>query len=269
MFTLADHLLAVIVGVVVPVASARSGRDASLRMAMATDPEVRRAVVQQSAALQWLMCGLVMGATWLRGADVDALGLSPRGVEPGLAIAFVLALVGALALIVRGQVILRNPWRRQRTLAKSAAAAPFLPRTRAEQRGWVWLSVTAGFCEEVIFRGFLLAYGLAWATGEFGPPSPDQPAAWAAAVFVSLAFGASHLYQGRTEALKVVVFGSSLAFLYVLSGSIWPSILLHVFVDIHEGWLWTRALQAEGEELLAIHGIGGTQDAPRAAADDE
>ncbi|QDU69446.1 CPBP family intramembrane glutamic endopeptidase [Engelhardtia mirabilis] len=250
MFTLADHLLAVAVGVVLPVLSAKGGADPAMRMALATDPELRRAVVQQSAATQWLVTGLVLGATWLRGADANALGLSPRGVEPGLAFAFLIALAAALVLVLRGRFILADPWRRQRTLAQSAAAAPFLPRTPREEAGWIWLSITAGFCEEIIFRGFLLAYALAWATGEFAPPSPDQPAAWAAAVFVSLAFGASHLYQGKREAAKVVVFGSSLSVLYVLSGSIWPSILLHIFVDLHEGWLWTKALRAEADELI-------------------
>ena len=69
-------------------------------------------------------------------------------------------------------------------------------------------------------------------------------------MLVSLAFGASHLYQGPRQATKVTIYGSSLSFLYVLTGSLWPSILLHVFVDLHEGWLWTRVWDEEGEAVF-------------------
>lgn len=252
MFTLADHILALLVGVVLPVASARSmaGKDRDeFRLALARDVRLRKAIVQQSTAMQWLITGLVLGATWLRGQDTRALGLSPRGHEPGLLAGYLIAVALAVALMIRARVVLSSPERRHRSLARSAAAAGFLPRTRSEHAGWIWLSITAGFCEEIIYRGFLLAYALAWVAGEFGVPNSAHPAAWAAAVLVSLAFGASHLYQGPRDALKVTLYGSSLSFLYVLSGSLWPSILLHMFVDLHEGRLWTRLLEVEGDAL--------------------
>src|ERR1700678_2106563 len=63
----------------------------------------------------------------------------------------------------------------------------FLPSSRLERRWWVALSLTAAFCEEVLFRGFLLRYlhtspwrlGLVWAS-----------------LFAAAVFGAHHLYQG-------------------------------------------------------------------------
>ena len=51
------------------------------------------------------------------------------------------------------------------------------------------------------------------------------------------AVAGAHLYQGGRQALKVGVAGALFGALYVLSGSLWPGILLHAFVDLHEGWL--------------------------------
>ena len=62
---------------------------------------------------------------------------------------------------------------------------PLLPSTTEERVGFLGLSVTAGLCEEFLFRGYLiwvLAPYLGW---------------WGAAAFSRLSFGVVHAYQGR------------------------------------------------------------------------
>ena len=48
-------------------------------------------------------------------------------------------------------------------------ADPLVPRTKGERRGVILLALTAGICEELMFRGFVIWYFLAfWPGTRFG-----------------------------------------------------------------------------------------------------
>ena len=84
---------------------------------------------------------------------------------------------------------------------------------------------TAGFGEELIFRGFLMA-GLARCFG-------GGRAAWAAALVISsLVFGLIHLRTGAGGVLSTGMNGALLAGLYLLSRrSIWAPYIAHGLAD--------------------------------------
>ncbi len=94
------------------------------------------------------------------------------------------------------------------------------PRRPAEHDRFVWLSITAGITEEIIFRGFLI--------GALALALP----LWAAAVIAVAAFTLGHLYQGPKGLVRV--FGLSVLFtgLYLLCGSLWPLMIIHAAVDL-------------------------------------
>jgi membrane protease YdiL (CAAX protease family) len=84
---------------------------------------------------------------------------------------------------------------------------------------------TAGFGEELIFRGFLMA-GLARCLGM-------SRAAWAAALIVSsILFGLIHFRTGVGGVLETGMNGAVLAGLYLLSRrSIWAAYIAHALAD--------------------------------------
>jgi len=84
---------------------------------------------------------------------------------------------------------------------------------------------TAGFGEEIIFRGFLMA-GLARCLGM-------SKAAWIAAVIVSsILFGLIHIRTGVGGVLTTGMTGAVLAGLYLLSRrSIWAAYIAHGLAD--------------------------------------
>lgn len=105
------------------------------------------------------------------------------------------------------------------------------PRTAIEQ---VWivlvLSPTAGLCEEFLYRGVLLTRleGLLGST-------------LAAGLVSSAAFGAAHLYQGRSGALRAATIGLLLAFPPMFQRTSIPSILAHALIDalaVLAVWPW-------------------------------
>lgn len=140
-----------------------------------------------------------------------------------------LGLVLALALSY-GRTALRLATRpRARTIKLgNPHAAMYAPHTRSELGLWIALSLTAGICEEFIFRGYLL-----WV---FTP----LLGLWGAAAVSVAAFAMVHAYQGPQGILMTGVVGGVLTVVVLLSGSLLPAIALHSLIDIGAGlvaWL--------------------------------
>ena len=101
-----------------------------------------------------------------------------------------------------------------------------LPVSRSERNWFVFgLSTSAGICEELLFRGFLLAY----LSNYMSMPI--------AVLLSSLLFGLGHLYQGWQGVLRTAVMGLIFAGIYLWSGSLFIVIALHFAVDAYSGQL--------------------------------
>jgi len=152
-----------------------------------------------------------------------AMGLSlPHGWRLGIATGFVVA---ALALIVlQLWSVLRLPVaRRIAARTQFGSVASMLPHTRAEVGWFLPLSVTAGFCEELLFRGYLVWFFAPW-TG--------YVAAMALAVAL---FGIGHAYQGRKGATRATLAGAAFGVMALATGSIIPGMIVHALIDVGSG----------------------------------
>lgn len=108
-----------------------------------------------------------------------------------------------------------------------ARTAFLLPRGTLEAILWVFVSLTAGFCEEVAFRGYLQRQ--LWAiTGSAG----------LALLLQAAIFGASHGYEGVRAASIATAFGLVFGCVAWWRGNIRAAILAHAFIDIIAGLRW-------------------------------
>lgn len=114
-------------------------------------------------------------------------------------------------------------------LSKDGVMSGFMPHTPEERHLFNLLSITAGITEEIIFRAYLI-----WAFSLFLP-------LWAAALASLAVFTLLHLYQGLKNLPGVFLVGAAVTLIYVLSGSIWPVIAVHAFVDILNGRTISKA----------------------------
>ncbi|GAB3426419.1 CPBP family intramembrane glutamic endopeptidase [Flindersiella endophytica] len=110
-----------------------------------------------------------------------------------------------------------------------------LPATRSERGYAVAVSVTAGICEELIYRGFLIAFGV----GAFG-----LHPYFAGGIAVVL-FGIAHFYQGWSGMIRVTVFGIAMTGLYLGTGSLFLPMLIHAAGDLVSLVVMPRLRQAK------------------------
>jgi membrane protease YdiL (CAAX protease family) len=116
----------------------------------------------------------------------------------------------------------------QRLLAPGGAVAnPLLPAVPSGVAGiivWIGLSLSAGICEEVVFRGYLQRQ-LAALSGSTSIAILGQ----------AVVFGAAHGYQGVGAVIKIVVYGLAIGALAQWRGNIRAGVLAHAAWDILEG----------------------------------
>ncbi|WP_169739597.1 CPBP family intramembrane glutamic endopeptidase [Amycolatopsis taiwanensis] len=177
-------------------------------------------IIAVSPGARFSQIGLALPTKWF---DAAALPLSSSALA---GMAFGLLVVGAAGWLVarkaRTSGVRFGDGYLKLQRANLETFKGILPRTADERRLAVAVSVTAGICEELVYRGFLIGFGV----GVFGL---DPYVAGGLAV---LFFGLAHLYQGWLGTVRVTLVGIILTGLYLGTGSLVVPILLHAVMDI-------------------------------------
>ena len=105
------------------------------------------------------------------------------------------------------------------------------PQSALEIVLWVCLSATAGFCEEVLFRGYFQK--------QFTRLLRSR---WIALVVVSILFGLGHGYEGPQRMALIALLGLALGIMSLLRQSLRPAMMAHTLQDAISGLL-LRALR--------------------------
>jgi membrane protease YdiL (CAAX protease family) len=171
---------------------------------------------------QWL---LVAAAAWVlsrRGLSLSDLGLT--GTPHPMAVLFAVTLTGSIVLATARTVRAFVRGSKDSLPSHIRKVARILPATPIERAGFVPVALTAGFCEEILYRGFLVF--------AFRQVLPSTGLALAA---TAVAFGFAHSYQGPRGVITTGVLGLILAGIYWYGRSLWPGIGLHAVVDLASG----------------------------------
>lgn len=225
-----DHLLVLVLAVFFPV---RAGTFGYRRLVLAPEPEiprVRHALYTQALWLQWGLAAFTAGLWLWQGRTWDEIGLSPRhptGWIWGLGLAALLA-IGSW---VQQKRAARDPEALEQVLRRVSQVERMLPHAAEELKTFYALSATAGFCEELLYRGYLMWYLEHWMG--LVPTLAGS----------SILFGVGHAYQGWRGVVTTGLFGGLLGVLYLVTGSLVTPMLVHALVDWHSGRLAYAALQ--------------------------
>jgi uncharacterized protein len=189
----------------------------------------RLALYASTIAFQWLAVAVVAWRTWAHGFTAAQLGLAIHAKTRIL----VASIVGAATIAALQWLNLRRVGRIPREARGSvqAIAERILPQSTVELFPYLALAITAGLCEEFLYRGFAMAVlahiGLA---------------AWAVVLLSSVLFGLAHSYQGRGGVVMTLVIGLILGTSRMAYGSLVPAIFWHSAVDVVAGTAGPRHL---------------------------
>lgn len=193
-------------------------------------PTARWTLYRRTIIGEWVVA-LAAILLWAReGRSWGALGLQPPTdwrLVTGLALAVVTA-----ALAVRQAASIRrfSSERLEKIRPRLASVDLLEPRTAAEYRWFMALSITAGVCEELLYRGFLT-----WLLASYMPLV-------LAIIIVSIAFGFGHGYQGVKGIVKTGTVGLIMSLIVLASGWLIPAMVIHAILDISGGIVSFRVL---------------------------
>ena len=117
-------------------------------------------------------------------------------------------------------------WMRFLSAGVSASVSATLPVTWVEHIAWGFVAASVGFCEEVVFRGYLQAQLTACTRR-----------ASAALVLQAVLFALAHGEQGGMAMVRIALYGLALGALARWRRSLLPGIICHVLSDLASGWL--------------------------------
>jgi uncharacterized protein len=191
------------------------------RRDLAANPGARLRLYRRILALEWSYALAVVATVAGQPHPAAALGLVAPSLAGGSAAlrSSLVGLVVGLSLALIAPVLTA----RGRAFVRSAAgeAGALLPANGRERAWFVAVALTAGVCEELLYRGFLFFFLARFV-----------PSATVAVIVSAVVFGAAHAYQGRGGVVATALLGACLGGLYVWTGSLWPPIALHALIDL-------------------------------------
>ena len=200
-------------------------------LAMPHVSSMERLVLYASTiAFQWLAAAMVGWRVWVRGYTAQQLGLILHDRVTLL-----------IAGIIGAAVIATLQWLNLRRVSRippesrgplQAIAERILPQTAVELPPYFALAITAGLCEEFLYRGFAMA-----ALTQAGL------SAWLVVLVSSILFGLAHSYQGRGGIVMTFVVGLALGASRLTYNSLVPAIFWHSAIDIVAGVAGRRYLR--------------------------
>jgi len=162
--------------------------------------------------------------------------LDPNTIGLGF-IAKPLPVMGLFALSFLGLWLLNlvkiTPQSAQKISRQNSRVQFLMPTNAREYRTVITVSLVAGICEEIIYRGFLL-----WFLSNYMPLVP-------AIILANLPFALAHLTStGIKNTLGAFVLALIFTGAFLLTKSLWLPILLHILIDLYAATLSYKSSQA-------------------------
>jgi len=193
----------------------------------------RLSLYASTIAFQWLAVAVVAWRAWVHGFTASQFGL----IVPDRSKILIAAVVGTATIASLQWLNLRRMGRIPVEARGSlqAIAERILPQSTVELIPYLALAITAGLCEEFLYRGFAMAVLL-----HVGLP------AWAVVLLSSVLFGLAHSYQGRGGIVMTLLIGLILGTSRFAYGSLVPAIFWHKRRGCGRGTAGPRYLTPRG-----------------------
>lgn len=232
----ADHILAFIFCVLLPLLAIKQGRKP--KQAIRLTSQQKRVFYFSNSISLAVMAGVVLLVWLLFKRPIAALGLSLHIEEKSW-------FWPLLAFIILYTADTLYSVATPHTIAASAAEwekrTPFLPVNGKEFRDYLFVCICAGVFEEVVYRGWMVTYfsylfnHSAWRQG-------------VSVLLPALFFSISHYYHGWKNILKIFVLSALFGYIFILSGSLVIVMILHFLTNAVGGLLSIKYMKEETKQ---------------------
>lgn len=220
-----DHIIFLVVGIVIPLLSLFSASQTSADADQTVKVELppKKHLYYSNGLMLWIGASLVLTSWNYSNKPWDLLGIQ----APVMSVSAIY-LIGALLLIYLVDTAV-STWQTVKQKGdEDDEFASIMPANWKEYGHFIFLALSAGVCEEVVFRGFLINY--------IHESLPMKEYSLVLSVVIpGIIFSVSHIYQGFLNVFKI--FSLSLLFgsIFILTRSLLVVIMLHIFVDMLSG----------------------------------
>ena len=177
--------------------------------------------------IEWFIFAFIWIGLRIQGVPFSSLfgQMSPkiRTILRDLGLALIFLIVANVVLSLLGSLLHISD--------HNAAVQQLLPHTAAEVTAYLLVTLTAGICEETIFRGYLQLQFTAL-----------TKSAAVGVVIQGIIFGLEHAYQGWKMVAVITVYGCLFGTLALRRGSLRPGIIAHFLQDSVSGIFLARHL---------------------------
>lgn len=172
--------------------------------------------------------------------DIGFRGISIRSVSWLVILTFIISGILLLTLIYQTVMFMINENYKNQLKAQIAkeeegnnhynvvTSKLLIPRTKKEKKWFLFVSLTAGICEEIVWRGCLL-----FLLQDIFPALSMLTAG----IISCILFGLIHCYQGIHGIIKTAIISVIFVLLYFVTDSIFPGIFLHFLFDYSSAFL--------------------------------
>jgi len=228
-----DVLLVVVFAVVLPLWSHFLSWPRHVRAVEGGDTGARSRIYVRTLIEQWALVLAAVALFVVYRRTFSVLWLAPP-VGWRAWVGFALPLGYIVLVVLQGRAIVASSSTLSRLRSKLQPLHALIPHTRDEYRLFVPLAVTAGICEEFLFRGYLV-----WVLAFWIGVLPG-------AIVSMVVFGLAHGYQGGKFGFRAFGVGVVLGVMALVTRSLLPGMLLHAAIDLGSGWI-TYAAVSRGE----------------------
>ena len=218
--TVADHILFALFAFALPLLMI--WRQESSQIVIPEDSDLKIRIYWTNSMVLWIGALIVVGLWFFYGRPFTAMGM--RLPEASSFPHWMLLIAGFLLFYFADAMISWNS-------ADEHPASAILPANWREfaHFGTV-VSLSAGICEEIVFRGFIVNYLLVFTAGH-------EYSIQIAIMGSALVFGIVHAYQGGLALLKITLLSMLFAWLFVMTKSLLLLIALHFTIDFCSGMM--------------------------------
>lgn len=232
--TLFDHFIVLFFALGVPYLAKKSYPQIKAELEKQT-PGIREALYRGASIQQWIILTLILGLCSFYQRDWTQMGFNPLADTPATWIGLTIVVAyAAFSLTILNRARSRpatDQW--LRGWVSNTPGREVGPTTEREMQWFVWVSLTAGICEEIIYRGYLMWYFSSY----FDP--------WSALIITSVLFGLNHIYQGAKGILITGAMGLVMGYLFIMTHSLVIPILLHAMIDFYSGKMILHVNQSQ------------------------